>query len=155
MVEVGDHCGSQGDRKFYIRVKGYIWGMHLPCAHGCHRILPNCQVAAPAAARERLHPLGNPYISRREIARRFQPSHRRRPSPHRGRPPGGRLPMDNTRPRTSIWARIGRGHLLRHLRCCPQRNCRLQGHYRLELQPSRRRSRVEKQNPRPSLAQQL
>ena len=79
MVEVGDHCGSQGDRKFYIRVKVYIWGMHMPCSHGCHRILPNCQLAAPAAARERLRPLGNPYISRREIARRFQPSHRRRP----------------------------------------------------------------------------
>ena len=76
MVEVGDHCGSQGSRKFYIRVKGYIWGMHLPCAHGCHRILPNCQLAAPAAARERLHPLGNPYISKCGIARGFQPAHR-------------------------------------------------------------------------------
>ena len=52
--------------------------MGRPCAHGCHKILTNWQLAEPAAAREGLHALGYPHIS--ETGRRWRTrwAHRRR-----------------------------------------------------------------------------
>ena len=63
MEKVRDHYGSQGDRNIHLSVRGHICPMGRPCAHGCHKILANWQLAEAVAAREGLHALGSPYIS--------------------------------------------------------------------------------------------
>ena len=58
------------------RVKGHIWPMHLPCAHGCHRICPTGTLREAVAAREVFHGGGSPYISERARRRGSRCAHR-------------------------------------------------------------------------------
>ena len=50
--------------------------MGRPCAHGCHKILTNWQLAEAVAAREVLHAIGYPYISERASPRGTRCAHR-------------------------------------------------------------------------------
>ena len=47
----------------HLPVRGHICPMCRPCAHGCHKILANWQLAEAAAAREGLHALGSPHTA--------------------------------------------------------------------------------------------
>ena len=75
MGKVRDHYGSQGDRNIHLPVRGHIFPMGRPCAHGCHKILTNWRLAEAVAAREGLHALGSPYISERASPRGTRCAH--------------------------------------------------------------------------------